>query len=63
MSRAPAQRTATRRGATPAQQRKQVARTKQPGLMDQALAALPFSRGDADPHRDLGHRGHVRRSD
>ncbi|WP_216073662.1 hypothetical protein, partial [Acinetobacter baumannii] len=43
MSRAPARRTATRRGAKPAQKRKQVARKKQPGLMDQALAALPFS--------------------
>ena len=43
MSRPPARRAATRRGGKPAQKRKQVARKKQPGLMDQALAALPFS--------------------
>lgn len=43
MSRAPAKRTATRRGAKPAPKRKQQARKKGPGLMDQALAALPFS--------------------
>lgn len=42
MSRAPARRTATRRGAKPSPKRKQ-ARRKQPGLLDQALAALPFS--------------------
>lgn len=43
MSRPHARRAATRRGGKPAQKRKQVARKKQPGLMDQALAALPFS--------------------
>lgn len=43
MSRPPAKRTATRRGAKPAPKRKQVARKKGPGLMDQLLAALPFS--------------------
>jgi cell division protein FtsQ len=42
MSRAPARRTSTRRGAKPAPKRKQT-RKKQPGLLDQALAALPFS--------------------
>ncbi|MBN8811020.1 MULTISPECIES: cell division protein FtsQ/DivIB [unclassified Sphingomonas] len=43
MSRPPARRAATRRGAKPVQKRKQIARKKQPGLMDQALAALPVS--------------------
>lgn len=43
MSRAPARRTATRRGTKLAPKRRQVARKKQPGLVDQALAALPFS--------------------
>jgi cell division protein FtsQ len=43
MSRPPAKRTATRRGAKPAPKRRQIARKKGPGLMDQALAALPFS--------------------
>jgi cell division protein FtsQ len=41
MSRKPAQRTATRRGAKP--QRKQVRRQKRPSMLDQAVAALPFS--------------------
>ncbi len=42
MSRAPAQRTATRRGAKP-QKRKPARRPKRPGMIDQTLAALPFS--------------------
>jgi cell division protein FtsQ len=42
MSRAPAKRTSTRRGATP-KKRKQARRPKRPGLIDQAVAALPFS--------------------
>lgn len=43
MSRRPAQRTATRRG-TPPKKRKVVSRrAKRPGLLDQAVAALPFS--------------------
>lgn len=43
MSRRPAQRTATRRG-TPPKKRKTVSRrAKRPGLLDQAVAALPFS--------------------
>ena len=42
MSRAPARRTATRRGAKP-QKRKQTRKTKRPGLIDQTLAALPIS--------------------
>lgn len=41
MSRAPAKRTATRRGAKPA--RKPSRKQKKPGLLDQALAALPVS--------------------
>lgn len=43
MSRPPAKRTATRRGAKPAPKRKQQPRKKGPGLMDHVLAALPFS--------------------
>ena len=43
MSRPPARRAATRRGAKPVQKRKQNGRKKQRGLMDQALAALPVS--------------------
>lgn len=42
MSRKPVQRTATRRGAKP-QPRKNVRRAKRPGLLDQAIAGLPFS--------------------
>lgn len=42
MSRGPAKRTATRRGAKP-NTRKQVRRQKKAGLIDQALAALPVS--------------------
>ena len=42
MSRKPVQRTATRRGAKP-QPRKNARRTKRPGLLDQAIAGLPFS--------------------
>ncbi|RYD46970.1 MAG: FtsQ-type POTRA domain-containing protein, partial [Sphingomonadales bacterium] len=41
MSRKPAQRTATRRGAKPV--RKDARKRKGPGLLDQALAALPVS--------------------
>ncbi|WP_213980580.1 cell division protein FtsQ/DivIB [Sphingomonas sp. dw_22] len=48
MSRKPVQRTATRRGAKP-QPRKNVRRSKRPGLLDQAIAGLPFS--EATLHR------------
>jgi cell division protein FtsQ len=43
MSRAPARRTATRRGAKPAVKRKQTRKQKRPSMLDQTLAALPFS--------------------
>ncbi|NIJ20627.1 cell division protein FtsQ [Sphingomonas naasensis] len=43
MSRKPAQRTATRRGAAPAKRKANARRPKRPGLLDQAVAALPFS--------------------
>lgn len=42
MSRRPAQRTATRRGAPP-KKKVNARRPKRPGLLDQAVAALPFS--------------------
>ena len=43
MSRRPAQRTATRRGAAPGKRKAAARRPKRPGLLDQAVAALPFS--------------------
>jgi cell division protein FtsQ len=44
VSRRPAtQRTATRRGAPPKKRKAQARRPKRPGLLDQAVAALPFS--------------------
>ncbi len=43
MSRRPAQRTATRRGAAPKKRKANSRRPKRPGLLDQAVAALPFS--------------------
>ncbi|UZK67383.1 cell division protein FtsQ/DivIB [Sphingomonas sp. M1-B02] len=43
MSRRPAQRTATRRGASPAKRKAASRRPKRPSLLDQAVAALPFS--------------------
>ena len=42
MSRRPAQRTATRRGAAP-KKKANARRPKRPGLLDKAVAALPFS--------------------
>lgn len=43
MSRRPAQRTATRRGATPSKKKVPARRPKRPGLFEQAVAALPLS--------------------
>lgn len=43
MSRKPVQRTATRRGAAPKKRKPQSRRPKRPGLLDQAVAALPFT--------------------
>lgn len=43
MSRRPAQRTATRRGAAPKKRKTAARRPKRPGLLDQAVAALPFT--------------------
>lgn len=43
MSRRPTQRTATRRGAAPSKRKANARRAKRPGLLDQAVAALPFS--------------------
>lgn len=43
MSRRPVQRTATRRGATPKARKAQARRPKRAGMLEQAVAALPFS--------------------
>ncbi|UYY59553.1 cell division protein FtsQ/DivIB [Sphingomonas sp. S2-65] len=43
MSRRPVQRTATRRGATPKARKAPARRPKRPGMLEQAVAALPFS--------------------
>ncbi len=43
MSRRPVQRTATRRGAAPKKRKAGSRRPKRPSLLDQAVAALPFS--------------------
>ena len=43
MSRKPVQRTATRRGAAPKKRKTQPRRPRRPGVLDQAVAALPFT--------------------